>query len=50
MVDHWGELATMHASGDKRLYDRMSAILRPIEKKDGNIISFEGGSIIFGGR
>lgn len=48
LVDHWDELAAMHAANHPRLYDRMKAILRPIEDKDSNIISFGGGAIIFG--
>jgi len=48
LVDHWDELSAMHAANHKRLYERMQSILRPIENKDKNIISFGGGSIIFG--
>lgn len=47
LVDHWDELDRMHANGSK-VYDRMQEILRPIEKKDTGMVSFAGGSIIFG--
>jgi hypothetical protein len=47
LVDHWDDLAQLHAK-DGKVYERMSAILRPIENKDSGMISFAGGAIIFG--
>jgi hypothetical protein len=50
LVDHWHELAELHASNSPRLYEKMRSILRSIEKADKGMISFEGGAIIFGDR
>ena len=34
LVEHWDELAALHATGGRAVYDRMRKILEPIEDKD----------------
>lgn len=49
LIEHWGELEAMHAKKDPKLYDRMKAILDPIERKNPNLIRFgNGGALYFG--
>lgn len=49
LVDHWDELVAKYAAKHPRLYERMQAILRPIEEKDENIVFLgEGISIVRG--
>lgn len=49
LVDHWPELEAMYRAKDKKLYDRMKAILDPIEAKNDKLIKIgRGGAIYFG--
>lgn len=51
LVEHWAELEAMHRAGDKRLYDRMKAVLAGPEKRDLNLVKLGNGvSMRFGGR
>jgi hypothetical protein len=48
LVDHWSELEAMYRAKDKGLYNRMKAILDPIEATDKDFIKFDGGGLYFG--
>lgn len=50
LVEHWDELSKLHKKGDGRLvYDRMKAILDPVEAQDRGLIKLgNGASIRFG--
>ena len=50
LVDHWPELEAMHRAGDgSRLYDRMKAILDPIEATNPKLMKVgKHGAIYFG--
>lgn len=50
LVDHWPELEGMHLRDDKALYERMKAILNPIEAKNRNLIKIGDGAAIYFGR
>lgn len=51
LVDHWQELEAMYRSKDSwgRLYERMKAILDPIEKENPNYVKIgKNGGLYFG--
>ena len=51
LVAHWDELVSMYRSNDKRLYERMKAVLRGPESRDKNLVQMgDGVSIRFGGK
>jgi hypothetical protein len=45
LVDHWDELATLHAEDSPKLYQRMKAIIWPAEDKAGDVIRLGNVSI-----
>lgn len=49
LVENWTELEALYVRDDRKLYDRMQEILRPIERGDRNIVHLgDGLSIRFG--
>jgi hypothetical protein len=51
LVQHWDELVALRGLNDgRRVYDRMKAILDPIEAKNPNVIKLGGGASIRFGR
>lgn len=49
LVDHWAELEAMHRL-DKDVYDRMKAILNPIEAKNRNLIKIGKNAAMYFGK
>lgn len=50
LIDHWPELEARWRRNDDKLYERMRAILDPIEAKNRNLIKIGKGAAIHFGR